>query len=265
MAAATLRDVARRAGVSVRTVSNVVNGYVPVSDAVRTRVMAAVEELGYRPNLVARNLRSGRSQLLALVVPEIDVAVLRRAGPGDHRGRRRARVPRDDRPDRRRSGPRAGDAGRRVPGDAVRRPAVQPDQPRPRGAARADPHHPRRTARRAHLRRQLRPHRDRQRRGRHRRHPAPARPGPPPDRRDRRPAVRHRRDRATAEHRPPARAPTRRARRGPGADRPDQALPPVRGRPGDGAPALPRPAAGRGVLLQRPACTGRDGPRWTPA
>ncbi|MGO4533904.1 LacI family DNA-binding transcriptional regulator [Leifsonia sp. 2MCAF36] len=65
--------MAELAGVSIRTVSNVVNGYVPVSDAKRERVEAAVAALGYRPNVAARNLKAGRSGLIALVVPELDV------------------------------------------------------------------------------------------------------------------------------------------------------------------------------------------------
>ncbi|MDQ1582524.1 MAG: LacI family transcriptional regulator, repressor for deo operon, udp, cdd, tsx, nupC, and nupG [Microbacteriaceae bacterium] len=73
MVASRLRDVAELAGVSIRTVSNVVNGYVPVSDAKRERVEAAVAALGYRPNVAARNLKIGRSGLIALVVPELDV------------------------------------------------------------------------------------------------------------------------------------------------------------------------------------------------
>ena len=73
MVAARLRDVAERAGVSIRTVSNVVNGYAPVSEPKRLRVEAAVAELGYRPNVMARNLKHGRSGLIALVVPELDV------------------------------------------------------------------------------------------------------------------------------------------------------------------------------------------------
>ena len=71
--AATLRDVAHHAKVSVRTVSNVVGGYEHVSEAMRQRVLAAIDELDYRPNLVARTLRTGRTGVLALVVPEIDV------------------------------------------------------------------------------------------------------------------------------------------------------------------------------------------------
>jgi DNA-binding LacI/PurR family transcriptional regulator len=69
----TLRDVARRANVSIRTVSNVVNGYAPVSDALRTRVEAALAELDYRPNLIARNLKQGRTGMIAFAVPELDV------------------------------------------------------------------------------------------------------------------------------------------------------------------------------------------------
>jgi DNA-binding LacI/PurR family transcriptional regulator len=68
----TLRDVAARAGVSSRTVSNVVNGYAPVAEATRARVQQAVEELGYRPNVLARNLAAGRSGQIAFVVPYLD-------------------------------------------------------------------------------------------------------------------------------------------------------------------------------------------------
>ncbi|MGA8980471.1 MAG: LacI family DNA-binding transcriptional regulator [Pedococcus sp.] len=67
-----LREVAQRAGVSAKTVSNVVNDYVHVSPATRDKVQRAIEELHYRPNLTARSLRSGRSGLIALAVPEID-------------------------------------------------------------------------------------------------------------------------------------------------------------------------------------------------
>lgn len=73
MATVRLRDVAERAGVSIRTVSNVVNGYAQVADDTRRRVEKAVAELGYRPNLAARNLKRGRTGMVALVVPELDV------------------------------------------------------------------------------------------------------------------------------------------------------------------------------------------------
>ena len=55
--AVSLKDVATLAGVSIKTVSNVVNDYPYVSTLTRARVKAAIEHLGYRPNLAARNLR----------------------------------------------------------------------------------------------------------------------------------------------------------------------------------------------------------------
>ncbi|WP_037570662.1 LacI family DNA-binding transcriptional regulator [Phaeacidiphilus oryzae] len=69
--AARLKDVAAIAGVSVRTVSNVVSGAGQVAAETRARVLAAIEETGYRPNLAARNLRQGRTGLIGLAVPEI--------------------------------------------------------------------------------------------------------------------------------------------------------------------------------------------------
>ena len=67
-----LRDVAERAGVSVKTVSNVVNNYEHVSPLTRTKVQRVIEETGYRPNLTARNLRVGRTGVIALALPELD-------------------------------------------------------------------------------------------------------------------------------------------------------------------------------------------------
>ena len=67
-----LRHVAERAGVSVKTVSNVVNDYEHVTASTRARVQQAIDELNYRPNLAARNLRQGRSDVIALALPEID-------------------------------------------------------------------------------------------------------------------------------------------------------------------------------------------------
>jgi DNA-binding LacI/PurR family transcriptional regulator len=69
---AGLSDVARLAGVSVRTVSNVVNGFPHVSEATRARVRQALDELDYRPNLAARSLRTGRSGMIGLAVPVVD-------------------------------------------------------------------------------------------------------------------------------------------------------------------------------------------------
>lgn len=66
-----LRTVAEHAGVSVRTVSNVVNGYAHVSPTMRERVQRSIDDLGYRPNLAARTLRSGRTGVIGLVIPEV--------------------------------------------------------------------------------------------------------------------------------------------------------------------------------------------------
>lgn len=66
-----LRDVAQHAGVSVKTVSNVVHGHPAVSPAMRARVQASIEALGYLPNISARSLRTGRSGLLGLAIPRI--------------------------------------------------------------------------------------------------------------------------------------------------------------------------------------------------
>lgn len=70
----TLHDVARHAGVSIKTVSNVVNERQHVSHATRQRVLESVAVLDYRPNLSARSLRSGRSGVIGLAVPELTLA-----------------------------------------------------------------------------------------------------------------------------------------------------------------------------------------------
>jgi LacI family repressor for deo operon, udp, cdd, tsx, nupC, and nupG len=70
--AVSLKDVARLAGVSIKTVSNVVNDYPFVSSETRSRVRAALETLDYRPNTSARGLRTGRTDLIALAIPALD-------------------------------------------------------------------------------------------------------------------------------------------------------------------------------------------------
>ena len=67
----SIRDVARTAGVSTATVSHVINNTRFVSEEVRVRVLAAVEQCGYYPNAHARGLASGRSRILGLVVSDI--------------------------------------------------------------------------------------------------------------------------------------------------------------------------------------------------
>ena len=65
-----MRDVAERAGVSVTSVSHVINETRPVSYELRERVLAAMEELGYQPNRLACSLRSGKTQTIGMIVPD---------------------------------------------------------------------------------------------------------------------------------------------------------------------------------------------------
>jgi DNA-binding LacI/PurR family transcriptional regulator len=67
-----MRDVAVRASVSVATVSRVLNGSVSVGSGARERVRAAVAELGYRPNRLARNLRRQTAEMIGVVVADIE-------------------------------------------------------------------------------------------------------------------------------------------------------------------------------------------------
>ncbi|MET0992458.1 MAG: LacI family DNA-binding transcriptional regulator, partial [Lacisediminihabitans sp.] len=67
----TMHDVARVAGVSIKTVSNVINDYPYIRAETRQRVLDAIDELGYRPNLSARGLRSGRTGVISLIIPDL--------------------------------------------------------------------------------------------------------------------------------------------------------------------------------------------------
>jgi LacI family transcriptional regulator len=69
--AASIKDVALKAGVSIATVSHVLNGTRATRPQTRQRVMAAVEDLGYAQNQAARNLAMGRSPLLGLIISDI--------------------------------------------------------------------------------------------------------------------------------------------------------------------------------------------------
>jgi DNA-binding LacI/PurR family transcriptional regulator len=70
----TMRDVAKRAGVSQPTVSRVLNQThtaISISDETRSKVMAAIEELNYQPNVLARSLRTQKTQMIAVMVAHI--------------------------------------------------------------------------------------------------------------------------------------------------------------------------------------------------
>jgi DNA-binding LacI/PurR family transcriptional regulator len=66
-----IEDVAQRAGVSTATVSRVLSGKPYVSEDLRTRVLAAAQELDYRPSRVARSLREKRSRIIGLIISDI--------------------------------------------------------------------------------------------------------------------------------------------------------------------------------------------------
>lgn len=68
-----LQDVAERAGVSMKTVSNVVRNYAHVSPQMRERVQKAIDELGYKPNVMARRLATGRTGLIALAFADVGI------------------------------------------------------------------------------------------------------------------------------------------------------------------------------------------------
>lgn len=67
----TIHDVAKKAGVAPITVSRVINNSGYVSQKVRARVKAAIEELGYVPNVIARSLKSKRTNTIALMITDI--------------------------------------------------------------------------------------------------------------------------------------------------------------------------------------------------
>jgi LacI family transcriptional regulator len=69
--AVTIRDVAQRAGVSAMTVSRVINGSAKVTEETRAKVEAAIAELSYVPNTLARGLTRQRSTIIGMVVPDL--------------------------------------------------------------------------------------------------------------------------------------------------------------------------------------------------
>jgi DNA-binding LacI/PurR family transcriptional regulator len=69
----TIKEVADLAGVAVGTVSHVINGSVPVSDSLKRKVQAAIRELDYHPNHVARSLKTSRTQTLGIIVPDMTI------------------------------------------------------------------------------------------------------------------------------------------------------------------------------------------------
>ncbi|WP_330394982.1 LacI family transcriptional regulator CcpA [Clostridioides difficile] len=67
----TIKDVAKQAGVSISTVSRVINDSKPVTDEVKQKVLEVIKETGYIPNPLARSLVTKKSQLIGVIVPEV--------------------------------------------------------------------------------------------------------------------------------------------------------------------------------------------------
>ncbi|HTS26301.1 MAG TPA: LacI family DNA-binding transcriptional regulator [Bryobacteraceae bacterium] len=69
----TIKQVADLAGVAVGTVSHVITGSVPVSEPLRLKVQAAIRQLDYHPNHVARSLKTSRTRTLGIIVPDMTI------------------------------------------------------------------------------------------------------------------------------------------------------------------------------------------------
>lgn len=67
----TIKEVAKRAGVSASTVSRALSGKIPVNEETKKKVMKAVEELNYQPNVLAQGLKDGKSKTLGLLIPNV--------------------------------------------------------------------------------------------------------------------------------------------------------------------------------------------------
>lgn len=67
----TIKDVARRAGVSASTVSRALSGKIPVDGVTKKKILDAVQEMGYQPNILARGLKEGKSKTIGLIMPNV--------------------------------------------------------------------------------------------------------------------------------------------------------------------------------------------------
>src|SRR6187401_549973 len=68
----TIQDVAKTAGVSVSTVSRVLNSRVDVASETQNRILSVIDDLGYTTNLAARSMRSQKKNLIGLIMPDIE-------------------------------------------------------------------------------------------------------------------------------------------------------------------------------------------------
>jgi LacI family transcriptional regulator len=67
----TIKEVAKRAGVSASTVSRTLSGKIPVNEETRQKVLQAINELNYHPNILAQGLKDGKSKTLGLIIPNV--------------------------------------------------------------------------------------------------------------------------------------------------------------------------------------------------
>ena len=82
----TQKELAKLAGVSSGTVSNVINGVAEVSERSRRKVLNAIKELNYQPNLIARSLRTNRTHTLGIIIPDITIPFFARVIRGGRIG-----------------------------------------------------------------------------------------------------------------------------------------------------------------------------------
>jgi len=68
---ASIRDVAKEAGVSIATVSRVINDIAVVNEDTKEKVAEAIAKLGYRPNIIARSLKTRKTNTIGIVIPDI--------------------------------------------------------------------------------------------------------------------------------------------------------------------------------------------------
>ena len=69
----TLKEIAERAGVSIATVSYVLNGNAQISDETRQKVEKIIKETGYRSNILAKSLRKNKTSLVGVLVEDVTV------------------------------------------------------------------------------------------------------------------------------------------------------------------------------------------------
>ena len=67
----TIKEVAQRAGVTIGTVSHVINGTAPISEQTRKKVQEVIKELDYVPNAVAQNMRVKENRTIGVLIPKL--------------------------------------------------------------------------------------------------------------------------------------------------------------------------------------------------